>query len=211
MPSFTGPYGGLLPPIPMAGMAFFPYGYASSDGTQAITANRIYYTPFPIFRTTTFAGARFADSGAGNNGFNVRLGIYAEASTGGPGTLLKDFGAAALTGTAGTHALANAVTVAGPQMCYVALLSDSAATLKCMGPIYESSAAGFIGIPGAPTLIGDFSATVNFTGNGATPMGLNAAQAYGALPGTATAPTTTVVNATSNGTFGIWPTVQLYL
>lgn len=212
--SCGGPYGGMAPPTPLAGisMGVFPYGYASDIGTLAMVANTVYYVPYPIFQTETIAGSQIHDSGAGNNGMHVRTALYAQSASGGPGALLKDFGAVSLTGTAALHQAANSVTVSGPQMAYLAIVSDSTPTLYTMGFLTTVSSVGDISTYPLATLLGDIGGGSISSALGARfpIVGWNASLTYGAFPSTATAPSANTVSTNSSGsTVGTFA-VQLY-
>lgn len=205
----SGPYGGMPPPRPISTMGIFPYGYngtTTGTPTLTLTANRCYIVPFPIFRTQSFSGFQFMDSGTGNNGKNIRTAIYAESASGGPGSLLKDFGAVGLTGTAALHQAANAVTIAGPQMCYVELVSDSTPVMQGMDINYYHTNAGYETLGSWITTLGD----IGGASIAAQPfIGWYASLTYGAFPSTSVTPATNISKLDSGRT--ALPAMQLYV
>lgn len=203
----SGPYGGLLPPVPVSGinMGIYPYGYNNDGAELTLVTNTIYYVPFPIFRTTTFIASAVGDTGA-TTGKTVRTGIYAEAAGGGPGALLKDFGTVTCTGGSGILRASSSVTISGPQMCYAAVLSN-AAKLGTMNVTIPITAVGMLTSDARLSFLGDIG---NAGMSGFTPAiiaGWSATQAFGALPSTATAPAANVY-ATEGTTTGCLPAVQ---
>lgn len=203
----SGPFGGLLPPIPPSGAGVYPYGLVSIGNTITITASRAYIIPFPIFRTQAYSGAQIVDSGAGNNGQLLRCGIYAEAATGGPGALIKDFGLVTLTGTGGLHQFAAAVTIPGPQMCYLILIGNSASVLKGFNSSHVITSVGANRFIPHLTTLGDMTAGFADQSSGQL-IGWYAALAYpGAMPATGPTQTTSILDTTGASNL---PGAQLY-
>lgn len=93
------------------GMYYGPsIGFNGSTVTYTTTANRIYCVPFVPQITHTFAKICIFNTGTGNTGDHMRLGIYANSS-GLPGALIVDAGVATFGGSAAN----NTVTISGGQ------------------------------------------------------------------------------------------------
>lgn len=205
--SNSGPYGGLPPPIPVAGMGFLPYGYTADGGTKTMTNGIMYISPWPIFRTQSFSGSQFYESGAGNTGNKMRIGLYAEALTGGPGTLLKDFGEVSMSGSAAVRQSASAYTAIGPQMCYIVGLSNASSLVASMNFLQSVSSVGLYVPPALSSLLGDFSgARIAAAAASSALIGWTASQTYGALPSTAPTPTGDFLGGGGN-----FPALALYI
>lgn len=206
----VGPYGGMLPPLPPAGISagVGPYGYATDGAAITLTTNVIYYIPYPIFRTTTFAGAQVYTTGA-TTGKHARLGLYAEAATGGPGALLKDFGAVTCGASGAVLQAASSVTIPGPQMCYAVILTDAAA-LSTIGFYALKTNVGFLAASQFMSMLPDIGgANISAANIDNAVIGWKAAQTYGALPATAPAPSSNVLGTESAST-GALPGIQFY-
>lgn len=205
------PYGGIAAPQPLAGisMGLLPYGFVADGQSNSFATGTVYYVPFPVFQTTTFAGSQILDSGAGNAGKHARTAVYAQSATGGPGALLKDFGIVALSGTPGLHQAANSVTITGPQMCYLAIVFDGSTTMATIGVLEEASAVGFYPLSIISSMLGDIGG--NFPSGRTSQLGWTATQVYGAFSGTATAPSANfITTAVSGPTVAGFPAIELY-
>lgn len=173
-------------PKKMTGKVYIPQHLYSSGATVTVTATRLYFTPFVVDQATTFAGAKVANQGAGDNTETLRLGVYSEAAAGGPGALQKDFGQITLTAAAAERTAANAVTLAAG-VYYLAQHYNTAMAMFGMDPVVLGTAE-FTFNPFSNNL-GSFGLLTS------TNVGINMEAsmyvdtAYGALAATAVTPT----------------------
>jgi hypothetical protein len=116
----------------LSGDLIFPQHCAPGSGTYTYTASRYIEVPFLIERAEAFAGVKFFNSGAGNNGDSVKVAIYKENEDG-TRTLVKDFGAATLTGAAAIRTLASAWTPDEPGWYFMRSVADDAVAVYGMG------------------------------------------------------------------------------
>lgn len=186
-------------PTKVAGNYYFPDGATiDSVTTLTTTVNRLAYWLHWQGNTQTYVGAACWNTGAGDNGETLRLGIYTHG-TAGPTTLLKDFGEITLSGAAAERLLTSSVTITGGQWVWWCAHHNTAATMLPM------SARGLI------TAVGYLSAAGEGA-NRAQEMGIVAPPnppalqnvscvyvdtAYGALASTAVAPTATTLSMTA--------------
>jgi hypothetical protein len=134
-------------------------------GTRLLSANTLYYIPFPCMRTTTFDRIQ---SYCGASGHSIRMGIYESGSDGLPGALLLDAGAATapVASTALTITISQALV--GGTLYWLGLVSDSAATVVKCSPI-GSQAFGL----------------ASAMGTGGNQAVISQSHTYGALPSNA--------------------------
>lgn len=88
-----------------------------SAQTVTTTATRLYYCPIYVFQTHTFESAYIYNSGAGDTGETVKVGLYTHRDTVGPYSLVVDWGTYTVAGAAaaaiGPTAAADAVCTKG--------------------------------------------------------------------------------------------------
>lgn len=206
----NGSFGGAPPPIRMTGKFYTPHHCTADGQTVTISANLIYYVPFYVPATGTYLGCKFFNSGVGDNGKKVRTAVYSESSTGGPGTLQKDFGEVTLTGASAIRTAASTVTLSGPAWYYLALVSDTTPVLYSMSAITSGTVAGQITASPIASQLGMFTPTIPGASDriaDSTPIGETASFTYGAFNSTATTPTATIFGLNS----GTFPYFGLYL
>jgi len=129
-----GPLNGVLPPPLIAGKFVLPNGYIIGPNlTVTLTAARYYYALKYIPRIETYAGMKFRDSGAGNNGKKVKGAIFSlNPTTGALSGVAKSFGEVTLDATAGIETMASAWTPAAIGWYVLAIVSDSNPVLHSM-------------------------------------------------------------------------------
>lgn len=200
-----GPFAGINPPPFQASHYYRPHWATATALTVTLTANRLYRTWFYVPKTTTFSGGWFHNSGAGDSGDKVRIGVYDATGA----TLLKDFGETTLSGAAALRSVANTVTLPGPAWYQLALVSDTTPALFAIDPLQYFSAAGMV-TPSPTAAFGAFSAALAAGSNilNSSPVGDYAAFSYAALPTPITAPTATITMAGGSGQF---PAIGLYV
>lgn len=188
-----------VPGAPFAGFSTGRYlwpqwGAFGSAMTITTTSTRLYYYPIYIPKAQTFASASVYNSGAGDNGETLRIGIYSN-NNGLPGTLLSAYTEITLTGAAAERNVAVSLSLsAGWNWC--AIHHNSAAAMYGINASYQLSAAGML--PNLATqAIKDFG-TLAFAptfdynlGSQGAYAGFYVDTAYGALASTAVAPTNT--------------------
>jgi len=176
-------------PTYISGRRYLSSVYTIGQGGAGLgtTSTRLYYMPIYIWEAHTFTGASMFNSGVGDNGDTLRLGLYTHSATNGPTSLVIDFGEITLTGAAAERVLSSSVSIGSPGWYWIAFHSNQALDVY-PGVIagQEISNAGRYPI-----------AFQGFFGDFATP-GISASQmiaawyvdtAYGALASTAVAPT----------------------
>lgn len=134
-------------------------------GTRTLSANTLYYIPFPCMRTTTFDRIQ---SYCGASGHSIRMGIYESGSDGLPGALLLDAGAATAPGNFAALTITISQALVGGTLYWLGLVSDSAATVVKCSPIGSQA----FGLAGA----------MDVGGNQAV---ISQSHTYGALPSNA--------------------------
>lgn len=186
--SSAGPILGAKAPKVMSGAGIGPHWVARVGQTLATTSTRLYYTPIYLSNIEAFAGAKTFNQGTGDTGEKYRVGIYSEASGGGPGTLQKDFGEVTLDGSSALRTSANSWTNSYIGWHYLAFHSDTAISMYAWDEVYQLTAAGHVPPViqvGMPTLSTNFANSLNRN----DPF-MYVDTAYGALASTAVAPTT---------------------
>lgn len=205
----NGIYGGVTPPPYQSGKHYWPKHVMPATGAVTLTANRLYRTWDYVAETTTFAGGWFYNSGAGDNGKKLRIGVWDRA-----GVLLKDFGETTLTGAAALRAVANSVTIPGGSLIQIGLVSDTAPAMRGMVSVMTQSSAGTAAPNFLASQLGTFPTTI-FSGNGAAasmPIGDYAAFAYAALPTPITTATASLFNDNNvDQTATTFPAMGLYV
>ena len=82
---------------------YYPLNSGVMDpGTTTLTTTdtRLYYIPFYVFQSVSIDLLAAYNSGVGDSGDDIRLGIYSHHASYGPRTLKVDFGEVSLTGAA---------------------------------------------------------------------------------------------------------------
>lgn len=209
-----GSYFGITPPILMAGKIRMPPHLPIFDilGSVTLTAARYYFYAVYVDRPTTFAGAKFYNFGAGDNGKKVKVAIYNELSTGGPGTLAKDFGESTLTGAAAIRTLASSWS-AQPGWYYMALTSDTAPVLSPMSAFNYVTTVGWSPPANPAGMLGAFHANLLAASGIQAYAGDYVAGTYANFPeATALVPTTSLYSAAAySATTGqVFPFFALY-
>ena len=128
----------------------------NSGATFAITANRLYAIPFPVWAKNTFTqiGVRVSTA---INGANIKFGIYSDTA-GNPNSLLLDGGTAfTCTGTSAQDAY-NTInqTLAGDTIYWLVMASDQAITVTSTPTTGNRPDAGSTSYSDARTLQGCF-------------------------------------------------------
>lgn len=187
-----GIMGGVKPPLIMPGEVMLPPHCLTTSSAVTMTASRIYYIAFRIEHIHAFAGAKTFNTGTGDNGKKVKIAIYSQAATGGPGDLLKDFGEITLTSAAAIRTLASSWTPTEEGWVYGAICSDTDPAMLSMGSTAVASGAGALQSPGIAMSLSGFPAEVFTTlyGTADAMIGKYAAGTYASFPAaSAVAPT----------------------
>lgn len=175
-----GPIGGAPLPKIMSGAGIKPHIFqvdASSGLTT--TATRLYYVPIYLPQIYTFAGMKTRNGNTSDNGDTFRMGLYAEATAGGPGSLVNDCGEVTLDASAAIRTLSSSFSNTAIGWHYMAFHSNQAVLINQMKVATANNVGS--GGDGMPVLTFDVSA-------GAKAV-LYVDTAYGALASTAVAPT----------------------
>jgi hypothetical protein len=184
-------YGAPLPRL-ITTATYLPLGYADNTGTVTTTANRCYYVYWPISESRTFAGVNAYNQGAGDSGEKFRIMFFNDdGSSGGPGTLAKDFGEVTL-GAASAYQTLTSSWAASAGRYWGAIWHDSATSMYGMSPFPAATAVGSaLGINNY-SVIGSINDSGTNWGANAMPVAHYVDTAYGAAPSTAVAPTATL-------------------
>lgn len=183
----TGPLGGISPPKTMSGMGDGPTHFAAPDVILTTTATRLYYIPHYVKESQTYSGIKTINAGTGDNGETYRVGIYQEASGGGPGSLVDDCGEVTLDANANTvRTLVSSFSVS-PGWHYVAIHTNTAIEMQpCAGQTRIGS-TGYNGQHVHGTMFPRFAPEVRRVDNPFPYVDTT----YGALASTAVTPTAT--------------------
>lgn len=179
----------------------FPYANGTADSntvllchcagatlsSAAVTlTNRLFGVPFFVPDVTTIDGLAFENTGAGDNGDKVRLGIY-DSSGGYPSTLLGETGEIILDATADVRiaAMGAAVVLLPTKVYWLAIVGNASTTIlvnntATRGEWYMTRAGSVPWTVGIPIF------------NGGSLAGVFASHTYAALPSTFPAVATTV-------------------
>jgi len=183
------PMWGNKAPKYITGAYYLPVGYAQRDAAITCTATRCSYVPLIIWENRTFSGVSVYNTSAADTGKKIRIMVFRDdLSTGGPGTLEKDFGEITLTAAAALRTLSSSwAAVTG--VYWLAFWSDSATNVEGMAPFDFQSIVGYSLSPSISCFVGSLNAPVTGdTGNLHT-FSHYVDTAYGAAPSTAVAPT----------------------
>lgn len=197
-------WGAPMPPY-KAGKYYWPYQYLPMSTGLAITANLIYRAWMFIGMRQTFLGAWFANTGTGDSGKKLRMGVWDQNDV-----LLKDFGETVLNGSAAMRPVANAVSLPIGWI-QVGLVSDTAPAVKTMRTQSYTASSGFNQVNPIINMTGAFPASVAGAGWYTLPEGDTAPFTYGALPNPLTAATATIVGTNNADPLGEMPAMGLYL
>lgn len=141
----VGQFNGVKTFLPMAGKYFIPphMRLVASAVTATMTAARYYYVPFVIEYNKTYAGAWCKNATAGDSGKKIKIAIYNESASGGPGTLAKSFGEVTLGAASALQNFASS-WAATPGRYYLAIVSDTAPTMYLMAAADSITTAGML-------------------------------------------------------------------
>ena len=210
----SGGFGSTRFPLPIAGKSYYPPHVVTSNYTLALTANLMYAIPFPVERTTTYAGLKIFNSGVADNGVTLRAGVYAEAAAGGPGALQVDSGIITLTGASAIRTAAAPVTLVGPAVYFLVLVSGGTPTMYCFsGTSTQDASTNIATVNNNHGLFGNFSGPIQHTFPVAGQIaGDSGAFTFAALPATAPAMTATILasNSSTHALGGTFPQIMLY-
>lgn len=104
----------------------FPVAFTAAS---ALSANVLYATPFYCSSAKTFAAVTFRNTGAGDSGVKVRVGVYADGG-GKPGALVVDCGETTLGGAAATHDVTAAIVLSPGKWYWLAAVSNGTPTVS---------------------------------------------------------------------------------
>lgn len=197
-----GIFGGAAPPIMQAGRYFWPHHCVPFRTTVlTTTASRYYIVPFYIPSNKTFAGSWCYNSGAGDNAETIKMAIYNESESGGPGTLAKDFGSVTLSAASAVRNFASS-WAATKGMYYLELVANSALALYCMGTSDSISDVGQ-SMPSFASQMGVTTPIASGAPDYQIPAGEYVGGTYANFPeSTSLTPTNTIMND-DGGTFPI--------
>jgi hypothetical protein len=141
--------------------------------------------PIYIWESRTFSGAAVFNSGTGDSGDTLRVGLYTHGSTNGPTTLVKDFGEITLTAAAAERVLSNSVTINEAGWYWLCVHSNQSISLYAGEyPSASVTSAGYL-----PNDYTSFFGQISGTSLNPGLMMCQVDTAYGALASTAVAPT----------------------
>lgn len=106
------------------------YPWSNLSATQILTADRLYASPILVSRDIRID--RLAVHPSTEAGQNVRIGIYNLGTNLYPGTLKKDVGALALSGTSPQAVAISPALVLSKGIYFIAAVSDGTPTLRAM-------------------------------------------------------------------------------
>lgn len=170
------------------------YGDGVAVDTSVLAQDILRAVPFFVSVPITVDGLAIENSGTGDTGEKIRMGLYASTSGGLPGALLSQTGEITLDNTRDVRvaALGAAQQLVPTQKYWVAEVSNATLNLLC-----QSSAAGLpvMTIMNQMGAVG-WNAGLPFTGSGSYGLGCVAvAHTYGSLPSNFGAPTSLPIAA----------------
>lgn len=195
-------FGRPIPPC-IAGKFYWPQHTVPLDTTMTVTAGRLYRTWFVVDRFTTFAGGWTYNSGTGDSGKKLRIGVWDDA-----GVLKKDFGEVTLNGSSAVRQAANPVTLT-PGLYQVGIVFDTTPAMYCIQAIEFRTNVGLSYPNPYAAMLGSFAVPVVGQAQ-SNPIGDYASFTYGALPDPITTATATIINFNS-ATVGGFPILGLYV
>ena len=179
-----GPMGGGAPPLVMSGMGMGPAYCVATEAAMTTTATRLYYIPIYFPRAESWAGIKIYNGGSGDNGETIRVGVYEESASGGPGTLLDDCGEITLNNTFAVRTAASSFTVE-EGWYYFAIHHNSACTMYALCNRQRVSNVGYAGAMSSGGSLPQFNPPDNREVNVFPYVDTT----YGALASSAVAPT----------------------
>jgi hypothetical protein len=201
IPSGGGSLKGVPVPKIMSGTGIYPhYTFTFTSTPLTTTATRLYYVPIYLDNLTTFAGIKTYNSGAGDNGETYRVGIYNEATAGGPGSLLNDCGEITLTAAPGLRTAASSFTNTVTGWHYLAIHANSAFAIYAF--VTAMGRAGSQPYDNTNEALPQFGMGSFAGGTNSSYPFLYVDTTYGALASTAVAPTASINSA---------PAMQVYV
>ncbi len=167
----AGPVYGSAAPLHATGRFYPPHlSYTSAGATLTTTAGRLYYMPYLITEIRSYAGFVIRNTGAGDTGEKVRIGLYLDRTGG----------------------LVKAATELGWH--WICAHFDSATAVKIIyGAGSVVTAAGFAPPNMSAAMFGVYSANGDDQSTGA-PATWYVDTSYGALASTMVAPTATATS-----------------
>lgn len=194
LPQGSGLFANQNPTGYITGAYYLPIGYSQKESAYNSVATRCYYYPLAIWAVKAFAGVSFYNTSAADTGKKIRIMVFKDdGASGGPGTLVKDFGEVTLTAAAALRTLSSS-WAATPGTYWLAFWGDSIVSCEGMGPYNFDTHAGYSFEPSLTHFIGNFSAPVTGGTGNQQVMAHYVDTAYGAAPSTAVAPTASFVN-----------------
>lgn len=191
----------IIPGVPPPGVV--TDWFVTPDGTLfdsaltvTTTINRLYYIPVFHPLTHTFQGAATYNSGTGDNGETLRIGIYSHGSAG-PTTLIKDFGEITLTGASAQRLLSSSVSIPGGLWYWWCIHHATACDMYAMVTSKAASAAGYFNGKTIRVINTDFGIPDGAFLNSRGSMAVYVDTTYGALASTAVAPTASITTASA--------------
>ena len=185
------------PPRYITGSSYISSAYKGTGASVTMATGVDYFFPFAVWANVTFSAAQFFNSGVGDNTKNVRIALYKDdGATGGPGTLVTDFGAVTLTGASALRT-ATASAICSPGMYWGAIASDSNPVIYGMNTFLFASDVGYLP---TSTQIEQYIGLITpiAPANLASVQCLKNGRAYASFPSTATAPTSSTTPGGGN-------------
>lgn len=189
--SNSGPSTGVVPPKVATNFMIGPH-YMMGLSTISYSANDLIYIPIWISEISTWAGIKTRNGGAGDSGDVYRVGIYAEASTGGPGSLIRDCGTVTLDASAAIRTTASSFSNTYIGWHYLAVHFQNAILMSHMVCEAQDSAVARYPLNVAAQAMPSISDAMNSWGGQSPIPFINSA--YGSLASTAVTPTSTITS-----------------
>ncbi len=199
----SGAMGGVMPPKILSGMGIGdPVGRVITSSDQVTySANDLIYIPIFIPRIVTFAGCKTYNSGTGDNGDTYKCALYSEGASGGPDSLLKDFGEVTLTASSAIQTLASSYTMTTVGWHFFGIWFNDGSEMFALHTSARTTNVGYAPGAGIENHNPHFGFHDHASGGG-IPFAHHVNTAYGAWASTAVAPTTSQGN---------WPNFRLYV
>jgi len=162
-------------------------GIVYNSGVNGLTADYVIYVPFVCRVTNVFTRLAYYNTGTGDSGDDIRMGLY-ESAEGRPTTLIVDGGELAITGAAALNESTISTTLIGGRLYFMAITANGAING------YRATAAPTSAYASAIDMgVTEVSAVPGLGG-----IGYMESRAYAALPSTVGTLTKMDLNSTVN-------------
>jgi len=185
--SSGGPMNGAPFPGYRTNVAVWPHYVTKAGATLATTATRAYYAALYVNEGATFASVRLSNQSSGESGNKLRVAVYANDGTSGPGTLIQDIGEITLTASVARRTITTTIDLsayAGRWVWVMVHMKEASSMYDMRSSVTAGESTNGAGIFG--------SFEDGFAGSGSSNAFCYVDTAYGAAASTAVTPTNSI-------------------